>query len=492
MAMKPVAMLLAAGLLAGAACLAAGASAGEPSTETARAWSQCQKEVGAAKVRGDVDAARSALRAFADAYPDSDEAAAARSEIKAISPAADKQLAAIWENAEAFSKRRNYDLALELYTELLTRNSSPDLAARAKAAIERNDADTAKGYEDTRKRAEQAFAAWNFAEAAKAAGKGWQELAGTKWAEPAAKLAAETEAVRVFFAGFIARVKATAGAPKKTPFKMKDLTGWEVRAEIARADEQKLSVIITGAGQDLAWKDMAPERMLQIMDLYELKPADHLALGILFLRLGNKDAAAPQFMAARADAALFDRADYYLKVLAGQLNLLSYDFSQGLQILDWEARGGRWLILKGELVQDGAEGEGELALAKHPCKAKELRLFFDMTDRGGKGAISVVLVKDGANSLGFTFSRDDGYSAFASVDGKVTTVKDATFKLDPDKRVRIRCGLKGDEFGLSVGDFKLPRLEAAGVSRFEDLKVTLRTLDCKAAFDNIEVSNRSE
>jgi tetratricopeptide (TPR) repeat protein len=477
----------------GLALLLAGpASSGEASPEALKAWGQCQREVGAAKIRGDLDAARTALRTFTESYPDAPQAATARAEIKASEALAEKQLTTIWENAEAFSQRKRYDLALELYTELLTRNSSPEWVRKAREAVERNDAAAEAGYSGARKRAEEAFAAWNFTDAAKFTEKGRDELSGTKWAEPAAKLAAETEAVRACFAGFIARVKATAANPKKTPFQLTDLTGWKVRGEIVKADEQKLSVTVTGAGQDLAWKDMAPERMVEIFNLYGLLPSDHLALGILFLRQGKKEAAAPRFMAARADAALFDQADYYLKVLAGQLNLMAYDFSQGLQILDWEARGGRWLILKGELVQEGTDGEGELALTKRSCKAKELRLFFDLADRGGKGAISVVLVKDARNSVGFAFSRDDGYSAFASVDGKITTVKEAGFKLEGDKRVRIRCGLKGDEFALSVGDTKLPRLNAAGISKFEDLKLTLRTLDCRAAFDNFEIANRSE
>jgi tetratricopeptide (TPR) repeat protein len=478
------------GLLLAAAAVPA--AAGEASPEALKAWGQCQREVGSAKMRGDFDAVRSALRAFADGYPDAPQAAAARDEIKTVEAAAEKQLATIWDNAEAFSQRKRYDLALELYTELLTRNSGSELARKAKGAIERNDAAAEQSYATNRKRAEESFAAWNFTDAARAAEKGREELAGTKWAEPAARLVSETEMVRTFFAGLISRVKATEASPKKTPFTMPDLTGWNVRAEIVKADEQKLSVTVTGAGQDLPWKDMTPERMLELLNLYGLKPADHLALGVLFLRQGKKDAALARFMAARADATLFDTADRYLKVATGQLNLQTYDFSHGLQILDWEARGGRWLILKGELVQDGADGEGELALAKGPCKAKELRLFFDLADRGGKGAISVVLVKDARNSVGFTFSRDDGYSAFASVDGKITTVKEPGFKLEIDKRVRIRCGLKGDEFGLSVGDTKMPRLTAPGISKFEDLRLTLRTLDCKAAFDNIEAANRSE
>ncbi|HOX05538.1 MAG TPA: hypothetical protein PK280_03970 [Planctomycetota bacterium] len=483
------------GTLALAAALAAAglpAASGEASPEAVKAWGQCQKEVGAAKVRGDIDAARTAMRSFLEAYPDAPQAETARSEIRSMEAAAEKQLATIWENAEACSQRRRYDLALELYTELLTRNSGPEWARKAREAIERNDAAAEAGYAGAKKRAEEAFAAWRFAEAAKAAERGRDELAGTKWAEPAARLAAETEAVRALFAGLIARVGATAGSPLKTPFQLTDLTGWKVRGEIVKADEAKLSVIVTGAGQDLAWKDMAPDRLVEIFSLYGLKPADHLALGILFLRQGKKDAAAPRFMAARADAELFERADYYLKVLAGQLNLLSYDFSQGLQILDWEARGGRWLILRSELVQDSADGEGELTLAKSPLKARELRLFFDLTDRGGKGAVSVVLVKDARNSIGFTFSRDDGYSAFASIDGKVTTVKEAGFKLTADKRVRIRCGLKGDEFALSVDETKLPRLNAPGIGKFEGLRLTLRTLDCKAAFDSFELSNRTE
>jgi hypothetical protein len=188
---------------------------------------------------------------------------------------------------------------------------------------------------------------------------------------------------------------------------------------------------------------------------------------------------------------LFETADHYLQALSGRLNRLVYDFTQGLQVLDWEARCGRWLILKGELVQEGAEGEGELLLAKRSYRADQVRFFFDLTDRGGKGIIAVTFVQGPADAFGFAFSREEGYSAFASVGGRVTTVREPKFRLPADKRVRIRCGLKGDEFGLSVGSTKLPRLTAPGVSKLEG-RFLLRTLDCRAAFNNLDISNRAE
>lgn len=474
-----------------AAAFAAAAAAGEDADPAAAAWERAGNEAHACIQRGDPDSARTRLRAFLARHGESAGAAEARRQLAVIEPIAENQIRTLWDRAEEATRAKTFDSALELYSEIIARRPSADWVGKAKTAIERNDAVTEPLFAAFRKKSEENFASWRFSEAREWAGKAAAELAGTKWADEAARLAAETEAVRALMAGFSARVAASRDQPKKTPFRLKDPSGWLSAGVILAADAQKLSVEVNGAGQELPWKDMSPERMLEIMALYgEPSAADSLALGVLFLRQGRKEAAAARFMAARADSGLFDRAERYLQLIAGKLNVAGYDFSRGLQMLDWEARGGSWRIVKGELVQEAAEGPAELVLGR-TTPAARVRFFFEMTVPDAKGLVSATFHQDDANFFGFAFSGEDGYSAFATIKGKTRTVRDAKFKLPAGRRVLIRCGLKDNTFALSVGQTKLPRLEVPGLSALE-VRIVLRALDARAAFDNLEISNRAE
>jgi len=411
---------------------------------------------------------------------------------------AEKQIKAAHANARNFSDRQRFDLALELYTEIITRAPSPEWVKKAREGIERNDKATAPLYRAVRKKCDQLFKQWNFAEAAKLAGKTSTELAGTRWAEPASRTLMEAAGAQEFFKSLTAKVKKTKDKPKRTPFKIKDLSGWYVRGRIIKADATGFICTVTGAGKTYPWEGLLPKkaggnpgRLLEILDLYEHDAGEQLALGVLLFRRGFKKAAVARLKIAAKRQELAEEAGHYLDLISGNLNRAAYDFSSGLQLMDWRARGGRWRIAKGQLVQEAADGEGELTLARHKYKSKEVRFFYEMSTKGSKGLVSVVFVQDAKNSFGFAFSPADGYSAFASVGGRMQTAKDARFRLPRGRKVRIRCGLKGDEFALSVGKKKFPRLKLAGLDKLEG-HFRLRTLDSPARFDNIVIRNMKE
>jgi hypothetical protein len=479
-----------------AACALAPARGGEPPDPAERAWAACARRFTELKLRCDYDAARSVLRAFLARHANSPHAEEARREIRELDPYAERQIKASYDNARTFSDRRQFEVALELYTEIIMRAPSPAWVEKARQGIEHNDKAVEAYYQAVRKECDRLVTGWKFAEAVAITDKAAAEMAGTKWVAPTLRLREEAEGSRAFFAGLIAKVEASQSDPKTAPFRVKDPTGWLVTAKIVAADERGFTCLAGGAGKSYTWEEMLPgkgedppKRFLEIVDLYKLTPGDQFSLGIFLLRRGYKKAATARFEIAAKDADLAERAKHYVEVISGSLNRLLYDFGSGLQLMDWRATGGRWRLARGELVQEADDGEAELLLEKHEYEAREVRFFFDLTARSSGGLISVVFAQDEKNSFGFAFSPSDGYSAFASIDGRIKTAKDAKFRLPAGKKVRVRCGLKGDTFALSVGTVKLPRLSAPGISALKG-RFRIRTLDAAAGFDNVDIRNR--
>ncbi len=459
------------------------------------AWELCKKRAGEHKFNNDYDAARTALKAFLARYPGSANASEARKEMESLDGVAEKQIRGIYDRARKFSERRSFDQALELFTEVITRASSPEWVKKAREGIERNDRATEPLFNAVGKRYRKLFAEWKFSEAAEIVEKSAADLVGTKWADMAGRTGTEAKAVSAFFKRLGSKVEKTRNSPKKTPFKIRDLSGWMVSGEIAKISEQGMMCVVTGAGKSYSWKSLLPKnpseepkRFLEIMDLYSPAAEDQLALAILFYRRGFKKTATNRFKLAARDTEVAEAAGYYLDLISGTLNRVAYNFSSGLQLMDWQAQGGRWRIVKGQLVQEAERGEAELMLSRHKYNAKAVRFFCEMSSNSRRGLVSVVLVQDEKNSFGFAFSPVQGYSAFASVDGRIKTVKMEKFRMPRGRTVRIRCGLKGDTFALSVGRTKMPRLTAAGLSKVQGT-FRLRTLESRAQFDNIVIRN---
>jgi hypothetical protein len=487
------ALALAAGLL-----LCTCASGAEPPDPAEKAWEACNKAVVRHKFDSDFDSAVKALRRFLADHPGSARAAEARKQVDALKGFAEKQIQGIYANARSLSDKRRFDLALELYTEIITRAPSDEWVKKAREGIQRNDRATEPLFKAVKKKCDALFERWAFSDAVKMAAKSAGDLTGTKWAEPASRMLMEAEGVKELFAGLARKVEKTKDRPKKTPFKVKDLSGWFVRGKITKIDERGFICTVTGAGKTYLWKDLlskgakdAPKGFLEIVDLYELEDSEQLALGILLYRRGFKPAATQRLKLAQKNAELSEVAGHYLDLISGTFNRVVYDFSSGLQLMDWQAGGGRWRIVRGQLVQESENGEGELSLVSRKYKSKEVRFFYEMTVKANRGLVSVVLVQDEKNSFGFAFSPAQGYSAFASVDGQVRTVKNEKFRLPNGKKVRVRCGLKGDTFALSVGRHKMPRLTMKGLGGLEG-SFELRTLDSRARFDNIVIRNVKE
>jgi tetratricopeptide (TPR) repeat protein len=490
--LKKAAIAIAGLLLAARLC-----AGGEPAAPGEAAWQACSTAVTDLKWRGDFDAARRVLRTFLARHGEGPQAGHARRELQSIEEFAERQVATIYASGRTLSERGQFEAALEQYTEIVTRAPSDEWVRKAREGIERNDQVTEAMFNAVRTKCEAMGNNWDFSGAARDAGKFSGAVSGTRWTEPMAKMAEEMGAMRDLFSCVAARIASTRDNPLKTSFKVKDLTGWMVRAEIIGADERELRCLVAGAGRNFTWQELLDEksegpagRFLGVMDLFEPTAAEQLALGILLYRRGFKKAAEERLKLIEKDEKHGARAWRYLELISGSANVSSYDFGSGLQLMDWRAERGRWRLVKGELVQESENGEAELVLAKQAYKAADVRFFFEMAVKGGSGPVSVVFTQDEANSFGFTFSPADGYSAFARVNGKLQTVKDP-FKLRTGETVRIRCGVKGDTFALSVGDRKLPRLDAPGLQRLEGY-FALSSIDCSVRFDNLSVRNQVE
>ncbi len=466
---------------------------GEPSEadSAAKEWEKCWPIVISAKLESDYDMARSYLKRFIIRFPESPKCVEAKKELAFLEPAAEQQIERLFKKGKVCSSRGQYDLALEVYTEVLTRSPNSEQVRKARQAIVRNDAATKPLFDALKKKSDALFATWKFADAADSCHKAVKALSGTKWEDPALRMFRESSAVRDLISALNSKIKAK---PKKTPFRLPNINGWKVRAQLAKVVDDGVLCYVEGAGKILKWDDLCPidgkdtpTKFLQIFELYSFNSHEHLALSILLLRRGAKKSAEVELQKIINDQTVGTRARRYLTMIVGTSARMAYDFSSGLQLMDWRAKGGRWRIVKGELVQEAKKGEGELTLAKGKIKLKSLRFFCEINSVSG-GLISVVFKQDESNSFGWVISPGKGYSAYARINGEVTTVKDEQFRL-PKGSLVIRSGINNDSFIIKANGKKLPYLSAKGLASLEG-SLFLKTFDCSAKFDNIVVGNK--
>jgi tetratricopeptide (TPR) repeat protein len=457
----------------------------------AKEWKKCWPIVIAAKLESDYDMARSYLKRFIIRFPESPKCAEAKKQLALIEPAAEQQIERLFKKGKVCSSRGQYDLALEVYTEVLTRSPNPEKVRKARQAIVRNDAATKPLFDALKKKSDALFASWKFADAAESCHKAAKALCGTKWEDPTLRMFRESSAVRDLISSLNSKIKAK---PKKTPFRVPNIDGWKVRAQLAKVVEEGVLCYAEGAGKVLKWDDLlpaggtdVPTKFLQIFELYQFNSKEYLALSIILLRRGAKKSAEVELQKIIKDQKVGTSARRYLTMIVGSSARMTYDFSSGLQLMDWRAKGGRWRIVKGELVQETKKGEGELALTKGKIKLKSLRFFCEINSISG-GLISVVFKQDESNSFGWVISPGRGYSAYARINGEVTTVKDENFRL-PKGPLVIRSGINKDSFIIKANGKKLPYLSAKGLASLEG-SLFLKTFDCSAKFDNIVVGNK--
>jgi len=434
--------------------------------------------------------ARAALMHVVNEHPGTEGARRAAAEISYVDDLAEEANADAFKRAASAAGYKNWAEALAGFTRLAARSDTGEWAEKARAEIKKITEATEAEYAKRAKEAAALVAEMAYDRAGNHMRRVARSLAGTGAGERAAGDAQDLADLAESFTALVARINASKDAPKKTPFKITDMTGWEAKRPIVRADEEQVWLSLGAIVVTRPWKGFSSDQFAGIAGLYEPMSEDRLALAVRWLWEGDAKRAREAIGKLMTDPVVGGRARALMNRFRKLENEAVYEFENGAEILDWRSRAGRWAIQDGALLQESV-GEGRLELAARPhLSASGLRVAFEFVLQE-KGTVTVELVQDAANLFGFSMSSGKGYFAYATVGGETKTVSGEKWRPKTGQRYVIRCGVKGGKVALSVGTLKMPRLEAKGVAAFEGTLV-LRTSGAAVRFDRLRIANRRE
>jgi len=276
-----------------------------------------------------------------------------------------------------------------------------------------------------------------------------------------------------------AKVKALPG---KT-YKMKDLMGRPVNGRILSTDRTGLQINLSGAEVPKQWTKLTHKDVYQIHLLYEPKGDEHIHLGAYFLCRNQKAYAKTELETAIRRGASPDVARRLLGIGSGaSAQVISYDFGRWEHAGDWEASGGNWSILGGQLVQEG-RGESEISLQK-PLRSKNFSLTMDFTVTNEGGLFAVEFVQDEDNYLGLAVDPR-GVESTSSIKGASKSSR-GSWKYSAGRKHKLKMKLARDILTISIDGKKMPELSAGGMERLSG-KLVIKCLDTSAAVDNIVI-----
>ena len=469
---------------------AAGSALPQPDRERA-AQEAYQAELARARAfegRNDFRAAERVLLDFAAMHTGTGAAAQAKKVAAEMRAVADTFLSGIFADAQKAGKARKYRQAAELFAQVISRDPDGDWGKQARAALAEQDAATEAACKDAAAKAVEQFNAFSFPQAARLADRAADDLLGTRWQTELERLSMESTACARLHTAMVRRI-INSGQELPAPFKVKAPDGWEYPGKITSASLDSLSVRGGPVMIARAWKDLAAADLAKVYLAYAVPDEQHLAASYLFARRGLKEEAKAEARRALAVPATADAASARLAELEGRANLLSYDFSSGLQVSDWQVAAGVWGLEEGEL-SGGGPGESiiELKKAKHP--ARGLRLSFECTLKSDEAILSAELYAGEQSYLGVTFDPKQGTEVSGAVNGAPTRSAEA-LKLAPGKRHVVKLAVVGGALlvtadGKELTALKIPQIEAlSGNLRF-------KILDAKAAIDNVQIRNEVE
>jgi hypothetical protein len=237
------------------------------------------------------------------------------------------------------------------------------------------------------------------------------------------------------------------------------------------------------------WKDMAPGDLSKVYLIYKIPAEHHLAAGILFSYLGLKEEALAELRRARQVAATAHDAELRTAELEGRANFLSYDFSGGLQMLDWDAGSGSWGIKDGALC-GGGPGESTITLQKARYSARGLMLSLEFELAAEGNVFTAELYSSMNDYLGVTVDPRQGVALVSAVGGTPLS-RIEKLEVAPGRRHVVGLAVSGDALklkidGREISAMKVPRIETInGRLRF-------KVLDGSATVDNVEILNSAE
>jgi len=429
-------------------------------------------------------AAEQILLEFAGMFTGTNAAAEAKKRAADLSKFGDSYMEQLMASAGRHSKARRYRKATEIYTRVISANPDGKWGLRARKALAGQDAAAKASYEKAWKAAMTAFRQLRFAESSRLAGKGAQDLPGTRWQARLDRLAVDAMTCAGLHAAMV-KVISDSGEQLPTPFKVRGLHGVK-QGRITGASPASIRVKVDRGEVAKAWKDLTPRQIATVYLMYKVPPEHHLAAGIFLSYHKLKEEARKQLRLARHVKASRPEAERRLAELEGRANLLAYDFSGGMQMLDWKAISGSWGIKK-DALSGGGRGESIVSLAKSRYSARGLELSFEYETDGPKSVFTAQLYASSNNYLGVTIDPQQGVNIVSRVGGTSLTRMEK-IKLAPNSRHVIRLSVSRDKLEVTADARKMPALDVPGIERLSG-ELRFRIFNGKVTVDNVEVRN---
>ncbi|MHC4916589.1 MAG: protein kinase domain-containing protein [Planctomycetota bacterium] len=472
---------------------AAGGATQDPAVtreqEAQNALKNVKATADALEARREFFAAERALLDFAAMFSGTKAAEEAKNRAKALRGVGGDFMKTALADAKRHSAAKRYQKATELFSQIISADPAGEWGRKAREALAAQDAATKAAFDKGWGGALTAFKAFEFRDSANLAGRAAGELTSTRWQRKLERLATDALLCGKMHADMLTVID-DYGQKMPCPFRVKGPTGTH-RGQIVGVSHEAGGVRVEGGPATIVvkWKDMKPAEMATVYLAYKVPAKHHLAAGILFAYHGLKEKALAELRRARASRSSRDEAERRMAELEGRANLLSYDFSGGLQMLDWNARAGTWGIKDGALT-GGGTGESVIGLSKTRYSARGLVLSFEFKLRDAKNVFTAELYGSDNDYVGVVVDPRQSLALVSAVGGTPLTRMDKV-TLGAGKRHTIRVAVKGDQLVVTADGRDLPALRIPRVDRLSGV-VRFKVLDGEVALDNIEVRNAAE
>jgi pSer/pThr/pTyr-binding forkhead associated (FHA) protein/acyl-CoA hydrolase len=432
-------------------------------------------------------AAERALLDFAGMFTGTRAAAQAKKSAAEFRSLGNTYMGSLLQEARKHSEARRFRKATEIFSQIISANPGGQWGRKAREALAAQDAAAKSAYQKGWNSAIKAFREFRFAEASRQAGGAARELPGTSWQGKLERLASDAMSCAQLHAAMV-KVISSSSDQLPSPFKVSSPYGMK-QGRIVSATVTSVSVKVEQGEVAKRWRDLKPAQVATVYLMYKVPSNYHLAAGTFFTYHGLKKQAKAELRRARHVKATRDEAERRLAELEGRANLLSYDFSSGMQMLDWNAASGSWGIKKAALAGGGA-GESVITLGKARYSARGLVFSFEFKMEDAKSVFTAELYSSGNDYLGITVDPRQGLALVSAVGGTPLTRMEKV-KLAPGRAHVLRIGVTRDKLEITADGRKLPALE---VPRIETLSGSLRfkMLDGKVTIDNVEARNSTE
>jgi pSer/pThr/pTyr-binding forkhead associated (FHA) protein/tetratricopeptide (TPR) repeat protein len=382
----------------------------------------------------------------------------------------DTLLAELLSQAAKHASGKKFRQANNIYNRVIALDPGGKWGKKAREALTAQDVARKAFFDKAWKRAMEAFNVHSFGLCANMAAEASVELENTRWQHRLDRLTIDAMLSSKAHAAMVDVIEKH-GKRVRSPF----VVPGAGRGTITGVDRDAMGLSVRGGPATITvkWSDMTSEELEKVYLAFPIPAQHHLGLGVLLMLRGRKDAAFNEFRRARLVSATKTMAERRIAEVEGRANMLSYDFTSGLQMFDWKALSGKWGI-KGGALTGGATGEGLIELRKARYSAIGLTATFEFSQSPGS-IVAFELFSSANDHFEITFDPARGVGLSATIAGAPTSRIDKT-ALAAGKMHKVKIEARGNELILTLDGRKLAPLSVVRLVGLRG-KLRLKVLD---------------